>query len=185
MVRDHGTDILATGEHELDDHALILDQIVVEVNLAAILGNKFHVGQVTPADELARRDVLEVVLLVLDRLILTEQPGCAGNGGSCSCSRQQISPCHLCRDLCSLSISVGPTVRIASVHRLRQPPYYRPVPPRRLSSCFISHLFRDSCCCRPRGDALGIATSWRGLHAACCGSAWASPPQSPGSGRIG
>src|SRR5947199_7779977 len=100
MVRDHRTDILATGEHELDDHTLILDKIVVEVNLPAILGNKFHVGQVTPADELARRDVLEVVLLVLGRLIPTEQPGCAGNGGSCSCTRQQMSSCHLlCHDL--------------------------------------------------------------------------------------
>src|SRR5207249_6990712 len=108
MVRDHRTDILATGEHELDDDALILDQIVVEVNLPAILGNKFHVGQVTPADELARRDVLEVVLLVLGRLIRTEQPGCAGHGGSCSCSRQQISPCHLCHDLCSFLLASGP-----------------------------------------------------------------------------
>src|SRR5881296_2853265 len=109
MVRDHRTDILATGEHELDDHALILDQIVVEVNLAAILGNKFHVGQVTPADELARRDVLEVVLLVLGRLIPTEQPGCAGNGGSCSCTRQQMSSCHLlCHDLCSFLLASGP-----------------------------------------------------------------------------
>src|SRR5438094_4055373 len=109
MVRDHRTDILATGKHELDDHTLILDKIVVEVNLPAILGNKFHVGQVTPADELARRDVLEVVLLVLGRLIPTEQPGCAGNGGSCSCTRQQMSSCHLlCQYLCSFLLASGP-----------------------------------------------------------------------------
>src|SRR5207249_10128258 len=153
MVRDHRTDILATGEHELDDDALIVDQIVVEVNLPASLGNKFHVGQVTPADELARRDVLEVVLLVLGRLIRTEQPGCAGHGGSCSCSRQQISPCHLCHDLCSFLLASGPpSIDGCALSGLRSQPltpdrfgtspsatsYYLPVAPRRLSSCLVS-----------------------------------------------
>ena len=39
MMSNHRTDVLAAREHKLDDHALVLDETVVEANLLAVLRN--------------------------------------------------------------------------------------------------------------------------------------------------
>ena len=52
-MSNHWADVLAAREHELDNHPLVLDQIVVEADLLAVLGDQFHVGQVAPLGKLA------------------------------------------------------------------------------------------------------------------------------------
>ena len=108
VMGNHRADVFAARKHELDHHASVLDQIGVEVNLLIVLRDQFHVGQVTPLDKLARRDILEVVVVFARRgRFLCEQTGCPGETGcprdhcSCSSSRQQFSSCHPFHNLCS------------------------------------------------------------------------------------
>src|SRR6185437_2870884 len=61
MMGYHRTDVFATREHELDNHAPVFDQVSVEVNLLVVLGDQFDIGQVPLLNKLARRNVLEVV----------------------------------------------------------------------------------------------------------------------------
>src|SRR5712692_9981704 len=114
---NHRADVFAACEHELDNHPSVFDQVCVKVDLLVVLGNQFHVGQVAPLNKLARRDVLEVVVVCARRgRFLCEQAGCPSQtgcsygSGSCASSRQPFSPRNSCHNLCSFLF----------VHRLLQ-----------------------------------------------------------------
>ena len=49
VMSNHRADVLAACEHKLDDYALVLDEIFVEVDLLALLCDQFNIGKVTPS----------------------------------------------------------------------------------------------------------------------------------------
>src|SRR6266849_4113897 len=87
MARNERAGVPATREHELDNHFLILDQIVVKMHLLAVLGDELYVGEMRPSDELARRNILEVVSAAVWRLVLCERLARYRQGGTYSSGR--------------------------------------------------------------------------------------------------
>src|SRR5882672_1547047 len=108
VVGNYRADVFAARKHELDNHAPVLDQIGVEVDLPVVLGDQLHVRQVTPVDKFARRNVLELVVVFARRgRFLREQTGCPSEtacshgGRSYASSRQPFPSCYPCHNLCS------------------------------------------------------------------------------------
>src|SRR6266496_1944710 len=165
VMRNRRTDVLAARKHKLNNDPFVFYDISVEMHFLIVLRNQFHIRKVALLNKLARRDVLEVVIVFARRgCLLAKQTGgsnqaaCSYCRSSNSSSRQPFSPRHLSHNSCSFLIVPRPL-------RWR--------------------LSKDSGCYLSRLAAPGRAASWRDLHAPCCGSAWANPPGNRGIGRIG
>src|SRR5260370_12551881 len=94
-IRRHGwTDPLAVGIHKVDRHHLVLDQVVVEAHLLAILRHQLHVRQMATLDKLARGNVLETARWMVGGIMRCQQSSsCAGYYGGRSSNRQPAPPC--------------------------------------------------------------------------------------------
>src|SRR5260370_5290243 len=95
MAGDDRAGVAATREHELDYHFLVLDQIVVKVDLLAVLGDELHVGQMRPLDELARRNILEFVSAAVCRFVVGQRLVRPREGGTYSSSREPFPSRHV------------------------------------------------------------------------------------------
>src|SRR6266568_432917 len=106
-MRNHGTDVLAARKHKLNNDPFVFYDISVEMHFLIVLRNQFHIRKVTLLNKLARRDVLEVVIVFARRRCLLAKQTGGSNQAACSCrssnssSRQPSSPRHTFHDLCS------------------------------------------------------------------------------------
>src|SRR5260370_40523367 len=94
-IRGHGrTDPLAVGVHKVDHHHLVLDQVVVEAHILAILRHQLNVRQMATLDKLARGNALETARWMVGGIMRCQQSSsCADYYGGRSSNRQPAPPC--------------------------------------------------------------------------------------------